>query len=81
MKHLVNIALFCSLLLIVGCANKPCPEPITKIEYVTVNVPVKYKIKRPNRPKMTKADSIPIYLKEVTTYTETLEMIIDNANK
>ena len=77
----INILILCSLLLFSGCASKqqPC-EPIVTIEYVEVKVPVMYKLSRPDRPTLTD-QPVPIYLRELTIYTEQLESIIDNTKK
>lgn len=65
------------LLALSGCATR---EPITVTEFVTVEVPVICKIDRPNRPKYIDSQSVPTYLSKLITYTEVLEMIIDEHN-
>lgn len=58
---------------ITGCSFS---KPITQYEYVTVEVPVKYVLERPPRPKFVK-QSIPGYISELIMYVEKLELIID----
>lgn len=61
-----------------GCAPKcePC-QPTIITEYKEVKVPVMYKLSRPNRPMMTDDQPLPVYLNEVLSYIENLEVIID----
>lgn len=66
------------LLLTVGCARTP--QVITEIEYVQVNIPVRYKLDRPSRPKFRKNDTVPTYLARLIEYTSKLEVIIDENN-
>lgn len=68
------------LLLLGGCATKQ-DQPITVVEYVTVEVPVVYKIKRPSRPTKYKQQSVTSYLNDLVSYTKMLEVIIDQHNK
>ena len=70
--------LSCLLLMLVlsGCATK---EPLVRTEYIYVEVPVVYQLERPSRPKFTN-QSVPSYVKQLTTYTERLEVIIDEHN-
>lgn len=73
-----KLLVLCAILLLSGCANKapqPC-EPIIQVEYVEVKVPVMYKLSRPARPTLND-QPVPVYLKELTIYTEQLEGIID----
>lgn len=80
--RILSIIIICSFLLLNGCAGKPQPcEPIIKTEYVEVKVPVIYKLKRPSRPKIDESEPIPLALIKFTSYTETLESIIDGTNK
>lgn len=77
-----KVLILCAIVLLSGCAVKPpqpC-EPIIQTEYVKVKVPVVYKLSRPARPTM-KDQPVPVYLKELTIYTEQLESIIDNTKK
>lgn len=77
-----KLLVLCTILLLSGCANKapqPC-EPIVQVEYVEVKVPVMYKLSRPARPTLND-QPVPVYLKELTIYTEQLESIIDNTKK
>ena len=77
MNFLLKINTILILLLIVaGCSNKVH----TKIETVEVKVPVVYKIDRPNRPRYMPDDTIPSYVNKLITYTEILEVLIDEHN-
>lgn len=58
---------------LLGCAK----QPMIKYEYVEVKVPVKPVVNRPVRPVYNKKDSIPTYLLKLITYTNKLEVIID----
>lgn len=73
MKFLCAVILSLSLL---GCANNT-PQIIYKTEYQRVEVPVLYKLERPERPIYTSSDSSPSYLLKLLKYTSTLEVIID----
>ena len=68
------------LFLITGCTSTNS-EIIYKTEYIIVEVPVMYKLERPDRPKLENYYSIPDYLAGILTYTEILEVIIDNINE
>lgn len=82
MRILSLTTVFIIALVLCGCSNKQeiC-SPIIKTEYVEVKIPVTYKLKRPSRPKLDESQPIPIYIKELTSYTETLEIIIDGTAK
>ena len=73
------ISLIILILILSGCAT-PRENVIIKTEYKTVEVPVMYNLERPDRPKKQTDMSLPEYLLEVLTYTETLEYIIDGVN-
>lgn len=72
---LINIFL---CLLLIGCSK---PEIIYKTEYKEIEVPVVYKIERPNRPVFKSTDTTPIYLLKVLEYVQILELIIDEHNQ
>ena len=78
----IRVSIFClAVLLFTGCAKVPQPcEPVIITEYIEVKVPVVYKLSRPARPTLND-QPVPIYLKELTIYTEQLESIIDNTKK
>ena len=65
------------VLVTTGCATTP--QPIIKTEFVKVEVPVVYKLDRPNRPSLANKD-IPSYVLELTGYAELLEAIIDGTS-
>jgi len=66
------------LLLVLGCTN---PEVVYRTEYIKVEIPVVFKLERPDRPKFDINKSIPEYISDLITYTEILEVIIDNHNR
>ena len=70
-----KLLVLCAILLLSGCANK-ASQPCEPVEYVEVKVPVIYKLSRPTRPTLND-QPVPVYLKELTIYTERLEGIID----
>lgn len=77
MRNVNIVLLVIWLFMITGCATK---EPIIRTEYVYVDVPVVYTLERPSRPEFTSKKSTPGYLSEVLSYTEMLEVIIDEHN-
>lgn len=75
----VSILLVFAVFLCLGCSKQP--KVIYETKYVKVNVPVVYKLDRPNRPSFDKTDSSPTYLLKLIEYTKRLEAIIDGHNK
>ena len=68
---------FSLLLLMFGCSAK---QQTPDIKLVEVKVPVVYRIDRPDRPVFTSNDTSVTYLVKVLSYTEKLEVIIDEHN-
>ena len=58
-----------------------CTPASKQTEYIKINVPVKYKLDRPDRPKYEREDTPPVYVLKLINYTLTLENIIDEYNK
>lgn len=77
MKYLKGLVLVSSFWLLVGCS----PKVVYQTEYVEVEVPVKTKIHRPDRPIREEKEGIHKYLLRVLEYTELLEVLIDESNK
>lgn len=78
MSFLKIISISILLVLLVGCSK---PQIMYRTEYVTVEVPVVYKIDKPTRPKYTSKDTAPTYLLKLMEYTKTLEVIIEEHNR
>ncbi len=78
MTSLRNLSLLACLFLLCGCAK---PQPAVKTEVVKVSAPVVYKLERPERPRLLPEDTLPEYVVKLTSYTEKLEVIIDEHNK
>lgn len=78
MSFLKRISIGILLVLLVGCSK---PQIMYRTEYVTVEVPVVYKIDKPARPKYTSKDTAPTYLLKLMEYTKTLEVIIEEHNR
>lgn len=71
--------LLCAFILslsLLGCSSVE-PKIVYKTEYQIVEVPVTYKLDRPDRPKYTSNDNAPSYLLKMIQYTNILEIIID----
>jgi len=64
------------ILFLTACAS---PKPLVLTEYVTVEVPVMYKLERPERPQQMDL-SIPEYIQKLLYYIKELEFIIDEVN-
>jgi hypothetical protein len=75
MKHFKLLVMGITITLLSACTT--AQRPMIHTEYVTIEIPVVYKIERPDRPKLLDK-AIPIYLSELLTYTGILELIIDS---
>ena len=70
------ISVLALILILSGCAT-PKENVIIKTEYKTIEVPVMYKLDRPELPEWTDDMSAPEYLAVVISYLRKLEHIID----
>lgn len=69
------IKLMLIVVLLFGCSKT---EYVTK--YKEVNIPVRVKINKPNRPNYTSTDNSYTYLLKVLDYIKVLEYTIDTNN-